>query len=46
MHAIIKFKNEANVEIQNDYQNMFHFYEELRAYIDVRYGDIYPEKNN
>ena len=51
MHAIKKdLKKGAHVEIQNDFQNMFHFILAftiyvLKDYIDICYGGIYPEKN-
>ena len=50
MHAIKKVKNWTYVEIQNDFLNMFIFYDSScslwnRAYIDVCYGCTHPEKN-
>ena len=49
MQAIKKVKNETYVEIQNDFQNMFSFYDNIyglwvKSYIHVCYGGTYPEK--
>ena len=42
MHAIKKVENGIHVEVQNDFQIMFYFYEQ-RAYIDkITKLDLFP----
>ena len=48
MNVITKFQKLLHIAIQNNFQNMFRFYDSfnsLGAYIVVRYGGTYPEKN-